>query len=283
MKNVKIVKDKLLPILLAGGISLSLSGCGGNVDMSSKSFHGLLEMDEVRNTTQIDEQTLYGNLSDDDLTSINMADTLERYIYYLEQTKDIDFTGVEQLRLLDEDEYIETKTISDDDLKILIGYAKNEGETLVDQENHLIALKKLKYLHDYCDNWVRLNGKRVSVNMMINSVKAAVADELDLSIDDYANMIIPANYNQDHEFNNKYYIKVGTDVYYISSDAREICNTIDYIYEMQTADISPENELNSYKKALNYAKTTIAAGANLANGEITSEHNADYIEKVFIK
>ena len=52
---------------------------------------------------------------------------------------------------------------------------------------------------------------------------------------------------------------------------------------MQSENISPNLELECYKKSLNYAKTTIAAGANMTNDKITSERNVDYIKKNIIK
>ena len=56
-------------------------------------------------------------------------------------------------------------------------------------------------------------------------------------------------------------------------------NTIQYIYTLQSTEIDPKLEYETYRKALNYAKITLIAGSNLKNNKLGPQYDESYIRK----
>ena len=257
INKLKIVKNKLLPLALAGGITLSLSGCNGRVDMSSISFEDLLAIEEVSNVSLMDDAVDAGLFNfTDDKSYVEAADDLLRYLDIIDQLANIDFSEVKQLSKLDDDQYLETINYSLDDVKELKELLHSKDKSLVAQENKINAYKKLDFLNNYCKDFVHNNGKDISLSMMMKAVKTSIAAELGLSVNDISDVVIPPNESGVND-EPHYEIIVGDKEYTIKLSFNEMCNTIDYIYSVQRASLNDKTEYETYRKALNYAKTTI--------------------------
>lgn len=284
VKNIKFVKSKLVPLLLAGSIGMSLVGCNGHVDMNSISFGDLLEISDVQDDTLVDELIKSGRLLfDEDISYIEAADMLERYMDISDKLKDIDFCEVDSLKRLSQEEYNSTLDYSLEDVNDLIEIIKNsKSKSLVDQENRLTAYKKLDFLNDYCDTFIHTYGEDISLSVMFASVKGSIADELDLAVDDYSSITIP-KYHDAGDGSTSYCVEVGDKSYTVPVSNGEIWNTINYIYTLQRAKLTEETEKPTYRKAINYAKTTMAAGANINKDKVRSDHSAGEISKNYLK
>ncbi len=285
VKNLRVFKEKIVPLALAGTLALSLAGCGGKVEMSSVDFNNLMAIEEVQNVTMIDELVAAGYLQYDDMTILEAADQLERFMAIEEKIGGYDYTGVESLDPLSDEEYAATLNLSEEDIDSLIEQASYKGDDVVALENKLTALKRLDYLNRYCSEWIDNNGMRISEEIMFAAVKCSVAEELNLDVDEVNTVRINPRGTFSGEPDD-YSLKVGDDFYRIPTREGEIWNTVNYIYEVQDADKSLMNtkeEYETYRKAINYAKTTIAAGSNVKNNKIVAQYDADYIEGNFIK
>lgn len=285
VKNLRVFKEKIVPLAIAGTLALSLSACGGQVEMSSVDFHSLMSIEEVQNATLMDEMIDAGYLRYGDGTLLEAADQLERYMQIEEKIGGYDYTGVDSLQPLSDEVYASTLNMSDAEIDALMEAASYKGDDVVALENKLIALKKLDYLNRYCDNWIDENGMHISEELMFASVKCSVAEELGLGVDDVTQVTIPPRGTFSGEPDD-YSIKVGDTHYRVPYREGEIWNTINYIYEVQDADkdlMDQENEFETYRKAINFAKTTIAAGSNVKNNKIVAQYDADYIEGNFVK
>lgn len=176
IKNLKFVKAKVIPLLLAGAISsVGLTSCNGTVNMGDVTFEQLLEISDVKDNTLMDELVEQGGCQfTEDMTYLEAADRLLKYMDITEKLSSISFDGVSELRKLSDEEYLETLDYTDEDIDLLIETIKdNKNKELIDEENKLIAYKKLNFLNDYCNNFIHENGERISERVMLLSVKLA--------------------------------------------------------------------------------------------------------------
>lgn len=281
IRNLKLTKAAAT-LLLAGSMSLSLSSCVGSVDLDSVTADALLSNPEVANVTMMDEMIDNGGLLySEDLNIVEAADKLERCMDVVELLKNEDFSGADQLQPLTDEQYRAVEDYSLEDIETLRIDARYKGNDLASLERKLNAIKKLNYLYSYCNNWIHENGQDVSIEFMMASVKSAVGSELNVDPEDYSSIVIPKLTSYSMPESN--FIEVGNDRYEIKTSSEEIWNTVSYIYALQDYDPENGNEIETYRKAINYAKTTLAAGANVKNNRIEEQYSASYIKKNYVK
>jgi len=284
MKGINKINiyHKLTAVLLASSVAFSLTGCAGRVDMKKLSPSALLEIQDVKDVTLVDELLEKEELSyNDDLNIIEAAEKLEKSLDILEDLKDIDFKDVSRLDSLTEEQKASALSLTKEDIELLKEDATYNGKDLVEFERKLFALKTLYHLKETTKDWVEYNGRDISIEYMMAAVKGSVADELGLSTKDYSKITIPAKfYSKEPE---DYVIHVGDDIYRVPVGVGEIWNTIDYIYAVQEATLKGDKELETYRKALNYGKTTMAAGSNHKKNKLSEQYSASYIEKNYVK
>ena len=284
INKLTIIKTKLAPILLSGTMALSLTSCGGrgSVDMSSRTMKELLAIEQIKNSTQLDELSENGELNyNDKINYIQAADKLEKYITRIQKIEEkVEFKGVKELTPLPEEELKETLKISEKDLDKLIKNASYDGDDLKKIEDKLAALKKLEYLKKTYKSWVNKHGLDISINIMMASVKAGVADELNVP---YESIVIPPVSRGKEDSNSIYNIKVSDKKYKVSVSEEELWNTINYIYDVQKANLDSNTEYDTYLKAINFAKTTMSSGVNVKNNNLETQYSASYIKKHYLK
>ena len=94
MKGINKINiyHKLTAVLLASSMAFSLTGCAGRVDMKKLSPSAILEIQDVKDVTLVDELLEKEELSyNDDLNIIEAAEKLEKSLDILDQLKDVDF------------------------------------------------------------------------------------------------------------------------------------------------------------------------------------------------
>lgn len=274
--KIKNLKVRLSALLLAATMAFSLTGC--KQAKVKTTFSDLISIEEVKDVTLLDELIEGGNatsVTGEDI--ISASNRLESYMDIVDLLGAVDFQGVDELRPLNEEEYEGTKNYSLDDVNELITQVNTTETDLLSTENKLIALKKLNFLNTYCKDWIRAYGKSISIQMMMTSVKTSVAEELELSVDDFSEVIIPPNYNSG-DGPEDFCIKVGEERYIVPISFDEAWNTIQYIYTLQSVEIDSKLEFETYRKALNYAKVTLIAGSNLKNNKLESQYDYSYIK-----
>ena len=258
--------------------------------MDTVSFESLMSDDDIKDSTLIDELIAAGELPagyDTEENVIAAADKLERYLDIVETTSSLDYKDVDKLEELPAEKLEGLEDISLEDVQTLVEEYKTNKTDLVSLEKKLIAIKKLNYINNYCTQWIVDNGRSVSQRIMKASVKASVADDLEYSIDDYKYISIRERIRSANDEPGDYVIDIKDDKSLkvpISSD--EIWNTIDYIYAVENAKFDEglqEREIATYRKALNYAKTTLAAGADIKKNKVKPENSASDIKKNYIK
>ena len=283
VKNVRVFKEKLVPLAIAGVMAVSMTACGGQVQMKNVDFGVLMEEEQIQDVTIIDELIARGELRfDDNLNLLEAADQLDRYMRIVELTDKLDFTGVDQLKPLTSEECAEALGLTPEEVEVLINLSKYKGDDVVQLEQKLDALKKLNYLNKTCKEWVYENGDYICERMMMVSIKASVAAEF--GMDDLGGVTIPPRHSVSEP--EPYLIEVDGERYSIPTSEGEIWNTINYLYELQGSDLDngdQENRFKTYDKAINFAKTTIAAGSNIKNNKLVSQYDAGYIEGNFVK
>ena len=115
---------------------------------------------------------------------------------------------------------------------------------------------------------------------MLAAVKCNIADELDIPVGKYSEIVIPPAHRSNSTGPEQYSIKVGDQVYTVPVSSDEIWNTINYIYEIQGAKLDGKKEMQTYRKALNFGKTTIAAGSDIkGKNKLVPHYNIKYIRR----
>ena len=283
INNLKINKQKALPLFFAGVISLSLSGCGNNIVMGDTS------LDELSNIEEVKELTLLDELEETD-KGLSRGKQLENYLYLLDELKSYDFTGIDELRPLPEEEYKQLDNMTLEEYGEILNEANVIDVDLVTMEKRLDAIKKLYYLNNYCKQWVENNGVEVVLELMKNSVKANAAVELNIPVEEFDSILIKERPSV-NEINPKYIIIANDKEYAINPDDHAIWDTIDYIYKIQNPNLMSDEErkkykedpTDAYKKAIDLSKITICSGSNLKDGNILESQNSkDYIKKFMI-
>ena len=281
IKNVKIVKEKIIPLLLASTLTLTTSCSSKSVNMGKISTRELMSIEEIKKNTLLDEleNTEYGMFSEN-LTVLSAAIKLEEYMTIIKKIEKIKFDEIENLERITEEEKQEAERLTQEEIEEQIKYYKNGSPDVVASERRVKAYKMLNYLQDYIPTFIHQKGKEISTKFMIAAVKSAVASALNIPTEDYHEISIPARYDSLKEEIKVYHVKVGKEEYDISKSSKELWETIDYIYQVQNATFpNQKQELETYKKALNYAKITISAGATKRSHIITSKNDYAYIKK----
>ena len=250
MKGIKKlnVYKTLSALLLAGTMTLSLSGCGGNVDMKSLTPSEVLAITDVSNLTRVDELIAANQLSFyDSLNIIETADKLEKYLDIIDLLKGMDFSQVSQLEPLRDEKYQEVFSLSLEEIVKLKEQVSYKGRDIIAMEKKLTAMKQLDYLYRECQNWVRLYGRGISINYMMTAVKGAVAEELNIPVENYEMITIGEKHYSENTGPESAVIQVGNTNYHVPTSAKELWNTINYIYEVQDATLDGDRELETYR------------------------------------
>ena len=275
--KINNLKVRVSALLLAATMTVSLTGCKQKV--VSTSFHDLLTIEEVKDVTLMDELLENGELGT--LTGLSItdaADQLETYMDVVELLSKQEFNGVEELRPLEEQEYEKTTKLSIEEIKELIAQANSKETDLKSMEDKLIAIKKLDYLNTYCKNWINTYGSSIALDIMMTAAKTSVADELEISPENYSKVVIPPHYNAG-DGPQSLNMKVGDKSYEVPTSFKELWNTIQYIYTLQSTNIDPSLQYETYRKAIGYAKTTLIAGSNIKNKKLEAQYDNSYIKQ----
>lgn len=288
----KLKVKKTATALLLAGCLFNLTGCYGNVDMDTVTLESLMEDDDIKDSTLIDELIAAGELDfepydekhDFHENLIEASDRLERYMDIVDVTSYLDYKDVDKLDPLLEKDLEGLKDISLEEVNNLVEIATSDKKDLVSMENKLKAIKKLNYINTFCNEWIIANGKRISEKMMKVSVKASIANELDYTTDDYKYIGIRPRIEKEP---GDYIIDIKDDkALKVPQSSEEIWNTINYVYAVENADFDDslrERERATYRKSLNFAKTTLAAGAEIKKDKVKPENDASDIKKSYIK
>lgn len=288
IKNLKIRKTALITLIAS---SLAITGCSksrltGTANLSSVSFQELMANDDIKCITIADELIEENKLLyNDDDTIFDAADKLEKYLNIIDKINGFNFVGAESLESLDEQTKEEAKNYSLEEINNLIAFAKTKDNDLVSLEKKIDATKKLFYLQNYCKEWIMDNGQRISEQLLKTTVKCSVGAELNYSCNDYNCIFIPPR-NEIPSDGGFYCIDTNNGRYRVKSNAKEIYNSIGYIYDIQMSSFSEKSKNNLYdtcRKALQYSKTTMAAGCEIKKDKIVEHNNACEIEKQFIR
>lgn len=285
IKNLRITNNGWIALLMAGTIIFSVSGNSKDRTIN-ETIQELIESEDVKEITLLDELIEDGYLqSIDGRNLIENADCLIHYMDIVERLESIDFTGVEELHPLREEDYEKALSLTDEEIRFYSEAATKKAKTQEEQDEKLYALKMLNYLNNYIKEWIRQNGTGISINMLMAAVKGSIAAELGLSEEEYETIRIPENRKTIKDDDFTYTIMVGNKSYSVPTKATGIWDGIEYIYEMQSAtfdedDSSSSRRYQTYRKAIQFAKMTMILGVDINDRDIVSnEHPKKYIRE----
>lgn len=282
MKKIKGLRiNRLLPIILAGTISIN-TGCSRTNGIKNYSIKELLEQEEISKDTLLDELIENDECMFSEKTSyVEAADMLSKYLKIIKIIDKVDFENYNVYKMIDESEYDKVLELSVEEVEELAKKTKTKAKSKEEEAEKQLAYQKLKHLQKHCTKWVHSNGKNISIEIMMESVKSVIAAELGLTTDDYAQISITPRYHCQVDGNIPYTVRVGLDYYKVPINSENIWNTINYIYEVQNATLTDKTEYKTYEKAINYAKTTIISAADIKKDKVYSQKKLSKVQKSF--
>lgn len=278
INNIKINKKTILSVLTAGSIALTTVGCG-TFNATELSFKEVLDNPTVQEITILDEE-----LNNNESVQENFAEIekLETALEVMILNGKEDFSEVEQLIPLTEEEKEEALKLNIDEIKELKKVSKNNDTDLLSIENRLIAIKKIAYLDKYYRDFVMNDGLRVSKKALMNSVKASIGSEKNCDIDEIFITDLPNPKSDDFDIQ----VKAKGQEYTVKTSNDSMWNAIEYIDEIDSCnlDIMTEDDIkDTCIKALNYAKSVTLHGSNINDDKIVEQYSDRYIKKNIFK
>ncbi len=278
--TLKSIGCGILACTIAGGITITTNRRLRDVNLEDISIDSLLGIEEIQNITLLDELQREDYLQQREDSLLKRVNQLEEYLKILQEVKFLDKKDYTELRPLSDDEY-QTLNNSLFEVLRLKEEATFRGRNLKDQEKSLIAIKKLAYIKEQCENWVHQNGKEICMEFMLQTIKANVADDLDIPLNQFHTITIPVLSQPVFKRNMIYYIDVGNTSYPVTYGSMELWRTIDHLYQLNQSDVQGAEEIVALRTCLNDAKITLAAGSNLTNGKLKPQNDGFYIRKNF--
>ena len=267
MKEIKKFKVyKMLPFILAS--SIALSGCSKN-DRETAPLSEIMQVPDVKDLTLIDELMESGMiLKIDNQDIIEAADRLKKYMNIVDEVKEIDFSEIDSLKPLPEEDIQKIMGYSVEEVRVLKSIVNGKPQSMKGMEDKVSAYKKLYYLKTHCQEWINENGYNTSLALLMTSVKAALADELGISADKYHTIAIASAKRSNKDEPSDYVITVGEDEwdqekYIVPSSESRIWNAINDVYELQSVGISKGKENETYRKIIEEAATVITTGIDI--------------------
>lgn len=278
---IKIKTVALLTTLASMGSTILLSGCGEAKDLSNITYNELLEDNDVKDNTLLDEKKNNNYFTIDGINYIEAADQLVRNINIAKELDKVDFKDTKELNnKLTDVEKEEALNYSLVQITGMIGVLNEKADSLKDLEHQLKLYQKLDYLKDYCKEYIEKHGRNITLKVMKESVKASIADDLGDSLELIDNIKIPEKSKID---NLDIRVLINGDRYNVEKNSIT-SKTIDYIYAIQRAEnISGEQEYNTYLKGIDLAKKMTVAGVDIIDSNINNVYNEEEIINKYSK
>ena len=272
----KKLKQAISILTISGMITGSalLCGCSKEIELDGASLQSILKNSKVKKITTLDTEVKQDNLRK---IEIEQAIELEKAIQVQELIKDVDLNQIPLLKnQLTKEEEKETLKLGIEDIEKLVKESNsNTNEDLL-IEKRLEAKKKLYAISKHYDNIIE-NGGEISETMILDAIKGAVADELDITTQDIRITsdgrrvdAAPGVIVKDEDGEPKKYVFSGDMLY----------NAVDYLYAVQKDgydNLSDEKRIEKYKESLNYAKKVLLSGASITDNKLKVQNGANTI------
>ena len=272
------LKQAISILSVTGMIASSalLCGCSKEIELDGASLQSILKNSKVKKITTLDTEV---KKDDQRKEEIKQAIELEKALIVQELIKDVDLNQVPLLQnQLTEKQEKEALKLSIKEIEKLVEESDaNTNEDLL-IEKRLEAKKKLYAISKHYDKIIE-NGGEISEVMIMNAIKGAVADELDVTTRD----VVIASDQKDNEVENGVIVEEDNDnsKRYFVKDSKSVINeAIEYLYTVQEDGydkLDEEDRLDKYKASLNYAKKILLSGASITDDKLSVQNGAGTI------
>ena len=270
----KIVARLAIISLVTGGAIYESKNISNNmkIDESLKEVVESFEEDTKLDEAVKEDIAVYKGMS-----IIEAADFLEESIEITEQLKDIDFTGIENLDKLTDEEYKFAEKLTKEDVFLLLQIIESEKEeSLENEEAKLKAIKMLDHLNKTKENWIENNGKKVVLDVLSWAIKSSAGEEFGLDEKELNNIEIP-KMKKVHDMD--FYLLYNDSKIYISNSSN-MFDAFYYYYQIKSNSNLQDEENKIYKQALDSAKVLTMSGVNTKNYKLTNVRTLKEAKKV---
>lgn len=273
----KIVARLALVSLLTGGAIFESK----NVSKYNKIDESLKEVVEVfEEDTKLDEAADENIAVYENMSIIEAADLLEEAIDITDLLKDVDFSEIENLDKLSDDEYKFAETLTKEDAFLLLQIIESEKEESLENEKaKLKAIKMLDHLNKVKENWIEENGEKIALDTLSWAIKSSAGEEFGLNENEIDSIEIPKLKKvQDMDF----YLLYNDSKIFVSGSS-DMFNAFYYYYQIKSNNDLQGYENKIYKEALDSAKILTMTGVNTKNYKLTNIRTLKEAKKILRK
>ena len=277
---VKFLNQRVLSLVLAGGITLSAAGCG-NHKVELQPLNTLMQQEQVQDKTLLDELVADGYLLFGIETNIlEEAILLERMLEIKKSLSMMDFRELRNVGF-QFDREVPFQEITDEEIEELKTTAKMFAHNNKELEQRTNALKRLYAVDELTKEWLEENGKEILTIFMITSVRASVANNLEIPTSEFYRINILDQ--KSSEKKESYYVIIDNKKYEVKHSSDELWDTIHYMFQLRERTKPIGKNYEVYEKGLELAKMTIASGSKVKKDSIKNDKDSSYVEKHFAK
>ncbi len=270
-----VARLALVSMLTGGAIYESKSIKHNKIDESLKEVVEVFEEDTKLDEVVDENIAVYKNMS-----IVEAADLLEESIEITNLLQDIDFSEVESLEKLSDNEYKFAESLTKEDTFLLLQILESDKkDTLEDEEAQLKVIKMLDHLNKTKKSWINENGKEIVLNTLSWTIKSSVAEEFGIDEHEIDSIEIPKLKKvQDMKF----YILYDDKKVFISGSS-DMFNAFYYYYQIKSNNNLQGEENKIYKEALDSAKELIMTGVSTDNYKLTNVRTLKEAQKILRK
>ena len=253
---------------------LILSNLPGRKTSHKMTFSDLLDVPEISQTTVLDEVEdnvlIYQSKTD----LLEMADYLEEGIEILKRTKRFQLSDSQNISLPDSVKADIIRLASLGEVKSLIEDADHIILTKDQRKRKEESLKQLGIIYSCYEDWFKNQGIDNVTKLMEDILKGSISAETGVPMDQIG---VPVRDNKTGNFT----IQVGDKVFELYGEPEHF-NMVGVYEEIKGQEqFQLGKAISTCKMALAFAKTALAAGANVRNDTIQAQYTSKYIQSEF--
>lgn len=235
-------------------------------------------MDTFKNDTELDEAEAIDMATYKDMSITEAADYLEESIDIVEILSSYDFSEVDSLDPLTDEEYTFAENLTKEDVILITTVldAKEESDSLEYEEAKIKSIKMLSHIKNIREKWIADHGRKVVLDTLDWVVKGSVAEDLNIPVEEINKVEFPSSKKIT---DLKFYVIYDNNNYYLKGDSN-LFGALYYRYQIKSTNDFGGQEYDIYKDALNSAKIVIMTGVDTENYKFSNERSLKEAKKV---
>lgn len=206
------------------------------------------------------------------------ADYLDESIDIVKMLNTYDFSEVNNLDKLTDEEYLLAKNLTKEDIVLITSVleAKEDSDSLEYEEARIKSIKMLAHAKETRKNWIKKHGKKAVIDTIDWVVKSSIAEDLNIPVEKINQIKMPS---VKKVTDMKFYVTYDDNKYYVGNSS-DIFSALYYRYQIESTSDFGEQEYDVYKEGINSAKIVIMTGVDTKNHKFSNERTIKEAKRV---